>query len=90
MKQGVMHLLPPRSDLCQDCATAHDPAAPHNAHSLYYQTAFNMKHGRAPNWQDAMAHCTDDVKSKWAFELALHGIDVAAGDIFPPEKSDAR
>jgi hypothetical protein len=60
-----MILLPPHPDLCQTCATDHHPELPHNQQSLYYQMRFQMDHGRWPTWEDAMAHCTDDTRSKW-------------------------
>ncbi len=53
-----MTLLPPAADKCQTCATAHEPELPHNAQSIYYQMAFNMKNKRWPTWNDAMKHCT--------------------------------
>lgn len=60
-----MTLLPPRPDVCQECAVKHDPHLPHNRGSLYYQVKFQMTHGRYPTWEDAMAHCTDEVKEQW-------------------------
>lgn len=83
---GRMFLLPPPADKCQTCAVDHHPAMPHNAHSLYYQTAFNMEHGRAATWIDAMEHCSDDMRETWTRELEARGIDVKGGGLYPPKK----
>jgi len=70
-----MQLLPPRPGACPECARypAHKPHEPHDRNSLYYQTKFNMEHGFAPTWQDAMAHCTLEVQVKWERELRARG-----------------
>jgi hypothetical protein len=60
LKEGV--LLPPTPDKCQKCAVAHPPEAPHDATSLYYQYWFKKQYGRWPTWEDAMAHCSEEVK----------------------------
>lgn len=60
-----MTLLPPAPGKCRVCATEHDPALPHNRDSLYYQMAFHQQHDRWPTWDDAMAHCADEVKARW-------------------------
>jgi len=65
-------LMPPRPGACQVCATTHDPAFPHNRDSLYYQTAFKLKHNRYPTWADAMAHCTEEMKAEWTLHLTAH------------------
>ncbi|MDE1914698.1 MAG: hypothetical protein KGJ57_17640 [Sphingomonadales bacterium] len=83
MTEVTMMLLPPRKGLCQTCATEHEPHLPHNAQSLYYQTKFNMEHGRAPNWIDAMAHCTEEMRAWWTEGLAAEGVDVASGQVNP-------
>lgn len=82
-EHGRMFLLPPAAHLCQTCATEHLPEEPHNAQSLYYQTAFNMQHGRAATWTDAMEHCTPDVRAMWREELIDLGVNVDAGQIVP-------
>ena len=64
-----LKLLPPKSDLCQECATKHSPNEPHNRNSLYYQIHFKIRHGRAPNWEDAIAHCDGKTKQFWREEL---------------------
>ena len=71
-----MILLPPRADVCQECAVDHDPRLPHNQQSLYYQMKFKIEHGRDATWNDAMAHCTDDVKERWIEGLKIHGVEV--------------
>lgn len=71
-----MMLLPPRLDVCQECAVNHDPRLPHNQQSLYYQMKFKMEHGRDATWNDAMAHCTDDVKERWIEGLKIYGVEV--------------
>ena len=81
---GKMFLLPPAADRCQVCASAHDPEQPHNAQSLYYQTAFQMEHGRAATWLDAMEHCADRVQAVWRAALIERGIDIDAGQVNPP------
>ena len=64
-KSNSWLLLPPRPGLCQTCAKAHRPELPHDPESLYYQTKFNMEHGRIPTWDDAMAHCSEATKAEW-------------------------
>jgi hypothetical protein len=73
-----MLLLPPRPDVCQQCASEKhkDPSLPHNQESLYWKYWFYGQHGRWPTWSDAMAHCTDEVKQKWTEALKQHGIDI--------------
>lgn len=70
---GRMMLLPPAKDKCQLCAVAHAAEAAHNAQSLFYQTRFQMQHGRAGTWADAIAHCPPDVRSMWERELRRLG-----------------
>ena len=71
-----MKLLPPHPDCCQECAVRHDPEMPHNQKSLFYQYKFFQEHDRWPTWQDAMAHCPDDVKEAWIEALRQRGIEV--------------
>lgn len=73
-----MFLLPPPSDKCQICAVDHSPKLPHNAQSLFYQVRFNMEHGRAPTWQDAMAHCDEAMRAAWTQGLKDLGVDIQA------------
>lgn len=69
-------LLPPAPDVCQQCAVDHPPDQPHNQQSLFYQIKFYNEHKRAPTWKDAIAHCSSEVKTAWAIELAKFGITV--------------
>ena len=50
---------------CSECATKHPPEMPHNQQSLTYQYKFYDRHGRWPTWEDAMAHCSDEIKQLW-------------------------
>lgn len=76
IKVGDWTLLPAIPGTCPECAVDHKPDQPHNAQSLYYQYRFFGLHGRWPNWIDAMAHCTDEIKQHWALELKKHGADM--------------
>lgn len=71
-----MMILPAKPGTCPECATAHTPELPHNRDSLYYQMKFRQKHGRFPTWNDAMVHCSDEMKAVWRDELTKHGITV--------------
>ena len=64
-KIGEWGLLPPPPDSCQVCGREHGAEHPHDAKSMYYQTVFHNEHGRLPTWEDAMAHCADDMKQLW-------------------------
>jgi hypothetical protein len=68
-----MILLPPSPDSCQVCAQKHEPDQPHNALSLYYQMKFHQANNRWPTWEDAMSHCTEEVKKAWREELTKAG-----------------
>lgn len=50
----------------------HEPELPHNQQSLYYQYYFYADHNRWPTWADAVAHCTEAMKSFWKEKLAEH------------------
>jgi len=83
LREGVMNkkssglaLMPPKPDVCQECATKHEPHHPHNKESLYYQMAFKIKHNRWPSWNDAMAHCSNLIKKVWKQELESMGIRI--------------
>lgn len=65
-------LMPPRPGACLECAVEHDPTWPHNKDSLYYQTRFKMRHNRYPTWEDAMAHCTPEMRAEWTRLLVTH------------------
>jgi len=76
-------IMPAPEGTCPDCATAHGPDWPHNAKSLHYQYVFYGRHGRWPNWKDAMAHCTPEMREAWTVELAAKGVDVEGGQVSP-------
>lgn len=61
---------------CPECTTEHPPGAPHNQQSLAYQYKFYGEHGRWPTWADAMAHCSDEVKTATLEVLRENGIEV--------------
>ena len=69
-----MTLLPPRPDVCQECASDHLPDEAHNQTSLYYQYAFRGKHGRWPKWSDAIAHLEPALRAVWEQELRAEGV----------------
>ena len=64
-----MQLLKPKEGTCPVCAGDHEPAAPHNQQSLYYQCRFNILHGRWPTWADAVAHCAPEIREAWKGKL---------------------
>ena len=68
---GQFNLLLPRPDVCQECAVDHKPEEPHNVLSLYYRVKFKMDHDRYPTWEDAIAHCSEEIKEIWKVELKL-------------------
>lgn len=74
--KAAFMMMPPKPDVCQECAVKHDPMMPHNRDSLYYQYAFYSKHGSWPTWADAMAHCPDDIKEFWIESLTDKGIEI--------------
>lgn len=71
------NITPPVPKTCPECATMHAPREPHNCLSLYYQVKFRQRHGRAPTWEDAMAHCDEDVKRQWTEALKDQGVSIA-------------
>lgn len=81
--QGTMMLMPAREGTCETCGTAHEPELPHNAQSLFYQTRFNIEHGRSAHWNDAMAHCSEEMRALWTEQLVARGVDVEGGAINP-------
>ena len=70
---GLM-LLPPSKDKCQLCATKHEKHYPHNQQSMYYHMIFKNKYGRYPTWDDAMKHCSNEMKTAWKEELKMKGV----------------
>lgn len=75
-----MTLLPPRPDVCQQCAVDHASEYPHNQQSLFWQYWFFGQHGRWPAWLDAMDHCTEEMQQQWINALNDRGIDVEEGE----------
>ena len=75
-------IVAPGPRACKICATNHKPGQPHDRDSLYYQNWFRKRHKRFPTWNDAMAHCTDEVKAEYRAILAKRGIhlDDKGGD----------
>lgn len=69
-RHGMMMVGKPPWGKCPVCATEHEPELPHNLQSLAYQYRFYDEHGRWPTWDDAMAHCTDEVKALWMEALS--------------------
>lgn len=69
---GIL-IEPPRPGACPVCAFRHGKEWPHNPNSLYYRMKFRQEHGRAPGWEDASAHCTEQVKQAVAAAIAEHG-----------------
>lgn len=72
--KSSMLMLPAKEGTCEQCATAHEPEAPHNQQSLFYQMRFFNEHGRWPNWGDALKHCDKKLRLKWTKSLKEHGI----------------
>ena len=75
LKEGT--LLPPAKDKCQECASKHEPEQAHNPDSLYYKMWFKKHNDKWPTWDDAVAHCTPEVKAFWREQLKKHGIEIA-------------
>ena len=73
-RMGTMTLLPPKPSACQKCAREHEPSYPHDQQSLYWHTWFKMQHGRSPTWDDALAHCDEEMYGQWKRGLAKHGV----------------
>ncbi|WP_342505660.1 hypothetical protein [Sporosarcina sp. FSL K6-2383] len=61
---------------CKVCATGHSEDQPHNQQSIHYQYKFYDENGRWPTWNDAMKHCSDDVKKYWSNALKSKDIDI--------------
>lgn len=78
-KQATWTLMPvDTSDgKCSQCAVVHGPDEPHSQPSLAYQYSFFAEHDRWPTWEDAMAHCSDELYERWREVLAEYGVIVA-------------
>jgi hypothetical protein len=73
-------LLPPLPGTCSQCGCDHQPHEAHNFEALYYQYAFYAEHRRWPTWEDAIAHCDDEMYEAWRVALAEHGVEVRPRD----------
>ena len=73
---GAFGLMPAAPGTCPECAVDHPPELPHNQQSLFYQYKFYNEHGRWPTWEDAMAHCSEDMKEFWRIELRRRGVEI--------------
>jgi len=78
-----MHMIPAKPGTCEQCAVDHEKEFPHNAQSLFYQYHFYNETGRWPDWKDAMAHCTKEMKAQWMTQLTESGVDVEGGRVNP-------
>lgn len=71
---ATMVMLPAKEGTCAECAVDHKPDQPHNQQSMFYQMKFYNEHGRWPTWEDALAHCSEQVKEMWKIHLRKHGV----------------
>lgn len=55
-----------KPSVCPECLVKHAPNVPHDKNSLYYQCTFYSQQGRWPTWEDATAHCSQEVKMAWS------------------------
>lgn len=67
-------VFPPTPGACKVCATEHAPGEPHDRDSLFYQNRFYRKYRRLPTWEDAMAHCSQEMKEEFIKRLERRGI----------------
>ncbi|MBS3885585.1 MAG: hypothetical protein KGZ56_00850 [Dethiobacter sp.] len=74
---GPFQLFSAKPGTCQECAVDHNPELPHNRQSLFYQYKFYNEHGRWPTWEDAMAHCSEEMKEFWRSELTKKGVNLS-------------
>jgi len=75
-KQATWTLMPLGPEVCQQCGRDHEPDAPHDAWSLYFQYSFYAEYDRWPTWADAMAHCDEETQQRWTHALRAHGVEV--------------
>lgn len=75
-EQKSFVMLPPAAHLCQICAVEHPEEQPHNAQSFYYQYWFALNNKCKPTWNDAMPHCSEEVKAPWLSGFRKCGIDI--------------
>ena len=76
IKVHTFQILPPKKNVCQECAANHGIDEPHNRGSLFYQFKFHIEHDRLPTWDDALSHCSDIVKQNWIRELNKRGVKI--------------
>lgn len=70
----ALEALGPPAGACALCGSDHEPFEPHNREDLGYQIRFYQRFGRAPTWQDAMAHCPLRVRIAWIDALLEAGV----------------
>lgn len=76
-------MMPAPKGTCEECGRNHDPEMPHDAISLRYQYHHYGRTGRWPDWRDAMAHCSEQLREQWGHALTEAGIDYEAGQLRP-------
>lgn len=82
-----LKVLPPPAKCCPFCATEHAPNYPHNAQSFYYQFLFAAENGRPPTWEDAMEHCSEEMKEAFREHLNKLGVDTNSTNLIGNLKS---
>jgi len=90
MSKHSVTMLPPPAGCCQECGVEHDPPAPHNRDSIFYQMNFRRQHGRWPTWADAIAHCDDRIKADLKDLLEKEGVWSEPVDGLSEEEKAAR
>lgn len=75
-KHGFTLLEKTPDGTCPVCAVKHDPKMPHNRDSLAYQYKFYDEYGRWPTWEDAMEHCSEEMKEMWRKALKEKGAKI--------------
>ncbi len=50
-------------DVCPLCLTKHKFNMPHYKDSVFYQCTFWSQHKRWPTWNDAIAHCSQEMEN---------------------------
>lgn len=69
VEDGGFRMLPTAPGTCAWCGVQHDPGYPHDQQSMVYRIKFQEIHKRPPTWTDAMAHCSEEVRSLWRYHL---------------------
>lgn len=94
MEINNLSLVSPHPSKCQYCAVEHKPDQPHNAQSMHYAFWFQKKYGRSPTWADAMDHCSQETKAKFAKYLLKLRVDINSknltGDLKSKEEVEFR